>query len=168
MEQAILPYGGTSGFSGSSTSAERAKLEDSTGITSQRQQMVLDFLSICGSRGATYRDLCDTFGWHHGQASGVLSVLHKTEKIDRLKLVRNRCKIYCLPEFVGERETELHKSNAEDTDPTLKVRLTRHMAEVLINIDDRIWWDNNNLNLEQVLAIQTTIRTIERALATQK
>jgi hypothetical protein len=52
----------------------------------------------------TWKELGDTHDWHHGQVSGVLSVLHKAGFIARLSETRNRCAVYVSPEFVGLRE----------------------------------------------------------------
>src|SRR5689334_10992371 len=95
------PYAGTSGWSGSQTSRERAETEDRGGVTSERQRRVLDLLS-CAVNGYTWREIAEVTGWHHGQASGALSALHKTGHIARLaEERRNRCAVYVLPEHVG-------------------------------------------------------------------
>lgn len=107
-----LPYSGTSGWSGSDTSRERAEQADSDGTTSKRQLQVVDHLSQAAFRGMTWRDLSDETGWHHGTASGALSVLHKTGVIYRLTARRNGCAIYVLPEFLRKRETAPHRPNA--------------------------------------------------------
>jgi DNA-binding MarR family transcriptional regulator len=111
-QEAVLPYAGTSGWSGSDTSRERAEQADSDGTTSKRQMMVVDLLGESGRKGMTWRDLSERTGWHHGTASGALSVLHKSGVIARLTERRGRCAVYALPEFVGERETAAHRPNA--------------------------------------------------------
>lgn len=103
-----LPYNGTSGWSGSDTSQERAKEQDALGKTSERQELILDLLSKSGQNGLIWSDVSKELGWHHGSSSGALSVLHKTGHIMRLKDTRSRCKIYVLPKHVGDRETEPH------------------------------------------------------------
>ena len=45
------PYAGTSGWSGSDTSRERAETEDHEGTTSARQERVLAGLGTLGERG---------------------------------------------------------------------------------------------------------------------
>lgn len=102
----ILPYAGTSGHSGSDTSERRARTEDSNGTTTARQSETLRRLADAGSHGMTWHDLADLAGWHHGQASGVLSVLHRSGLIARLTISRNRCKVYVLPMFVNGRDVE--------------------------------------------------------------
>ena len=82
-----LPYAGTSGWSGSDTSRTRAVTADAS--------------------GQTWAELGDKLGAHHGTASGVLSVLHKAGRIDRLTERRDRCKVYVLPEFTAGREIEV-------------------------------------------------------------
>ena len=106
-----LPYNGTSGWSGSDTSRDRALTEDSDGTTSKRQQRVLDYCEAAGAYGVTASELRAQFGWHHGQASGALSVLHKAGHLNRLKspqTKRNRQAVYVLPEHVKGREIAPH------------------------------------------------------------
>jgi hypothetical protein len=101
-----LPYAGTSGWSGTDTSRGRAIDADSTGLTGERQARVIEILDERGEYGLTWKDLADILGAHHGTASGVLSVLHKSGHIARLSESRDRCKIYVLPEYVNGRECE--------------------------------------------------------------
>lgn len=110
-ELPFMPYAGTSGWSGSDTSELRARSEDANGTTAKRQRIVLDYARQQQSLGITWKDLADLFGWHHGQASGALSVLHKAGELDRLAETRSRCKVYVLPRYVNDRPTEPHKSN---------------------------------------------------------
>lgn len=104
-----LPYAGTSGHSGSETSLGRVIREDSDGTTAKRQLETLRILAHRGEFGVTWKELSELTGLHHGSASGVLSVLHLAEKIERLAEIRNRCKVYILPEFVNGRNTEKRK-----------------------------------------------------------
>jgi hypothetical protein len=109
---AILGYGGTSGWSGSVTSEKRARRADASGATGRRQAAVLAFLEEQQGHGATSFEIEDHFGWGHGVASGALSNLHKGNpekdvppKIDRLAEQRGDCEVYVLPEYVHGRET---------------------------------------------------------------
>ena len=104
-----LPYNGTSGWSGTDTSEERVRTQDSDGTTGKRQIAALTYLASCGRHGATWKELADALGLHHGSASGVLSVLHLTVRIARLHESRNRCKVYVLPEFVDNRKVEFRQ-----------------------------------------------------------
>jgi hypothetical protein len=104
-----VPYNGTSGWSGTDSSAERARVQDADGTTGKRQIAALTYLARQGTEGATWKELADYLGLHHGSASGVLSVLHLTERIARLKETRNRCKVYVLPEFVHNRKIEIRQ-----------------------------------------------------------
>jgi hypothetical protein len=61
----VLPYAGTSGWSGSETSRERAEDLDKSGITIKRQQFVLSELLMLGKQGITWRELDVHYG-HHG------------------------------------------------------------------------------------------------------
>jgi hypothetical protein len=104
----VLPYAGTSGWSGSDTSRERAERDDVDGTTSRRQSQVIFLLAGEGALGATWKEVADRLGWHHGQASGALSVLHKEGKVDRLTTRRNRCSVYVLPQFRLGRDAAPH------------------------------------------------------------
>ena len=104
-----LPYAGTSGYSGTDTSEDRARTADSNGKTGKRQKEALMYLWMQYEEGATWKEIADALGLHHGSASGVLSVLHLAGKIERLAATRNRCKIYVIPEYVAGRKTELHR-----------------------------------------------------------
>lgn len=134
------PYAGTSGWSGSQTSRERAEDEDRGGVTTERQRVVLVLLNARGSLGATWRELAQVEGWHHGQASGALSTLHKTGHIARLATERReRCSVYVLPEFVGERETA--EQGRAAADPTViqyeEFRVVRPDDSVSCDFRDR-------------------------------
>lgn len=101
-----LPYAGTSGWSGTDTSRERAIVADATGTTSERQQYVVNMLDHRGRSGITWKELGNITGWHHGQASGILSVLHKDGRISRLLDRRAKCRIYVHPSHIGDRLTD--------------------------------------------------------------
>ena len=105
---ADLPYAGTSGWSGTDTSEARAREADESGTTAKRQQETLNYVSSYGEWGVTVTELRGATGWHHGKASGVLSVLHKVGKIARLEEKRGRCHVYVHPSFVRGRETQPH------------------------------------------------------------
>lgn len=107
-EEASLPYAGTSGWSGSDTSRARAVEADQAGVTSFRQSAALFALYQAGEDGLTWRELGDAMGWHHGTASGCLSVLHLSGRIARLSVKRDRCKVYVHLDHVAGRDTEAH------------------------------------------------------------
>lgn len=105
---ADLPYAGTSGWSGTDTSQERALQQDASGVTAQRQAKTLALVEAEGERGLTVVDLRTLTGWHHGQASGMLSVLHKVGRIERLTERRGRCHVYVHPTHRQGREAQPH------------------------------------------------------------
>jgi len=102
-----LPYAGTSGFSGTDTSENRARSADADGKTALRQKQAIEFISGRGHFGSTWKELADVLRLHHGSASGVLSVLHKTGHLVRLKETRDACKVYVSPNFVANRPSEV-------------------------------------------------------------
>ena len=102
-----LPYAGTSGWSGTNTSKERATSNDTSGKTARNQRTTLEYLYLAGDSGLTWKELSERTGWHHGTSSGVLSVLHKDERIYRLKDSRNRCRVYVYPDHLNGREHDM-------------------------------------------------------------
>jgi hypothetical protein len=104
----VLPYAGTSGWSGSDASYERAVEQDSDGTTAKRQRDMLQFLGLRGARGCTWVEASEHFNLHHGSVTGVLSTLHKRGLVCRLTERRGRSSVYVLPGFVLDRETAPH------------------------------------------------------------
>ena len=94
MTSAYVPYNGTAGWSGTDTSKQRALDNIHSGRELNNQQSALVYLKQAGELGLTWKELAIATGWHHGTASGVLSVLHQSGAVIRLYSARNRCKIY--------------------------------------------------------------------------
>lgn len=128
-ELPLLPYAGTSGWSGSDASRTRAETEDRDGTTTRRQSQVLFLLAGEGVLGATWKEVADRLGWHHGQASGALSVLHKEGKVERLVARRNRCSVYVLPQFRHGRPASPHGRRASEAQQLRQI-LTDLIAEL--------------------------------------
>lgn len=103
VELPLLPYAGSSGHAGSQASRERADRQDRDGTTSERQKETLRYLSWRRTDGATWHELADHLAVHHGAASALLSVLHKSGMICRLQEKRNRCHVYVTPQYVAGR-----------------------------------------------------------------
>jgi len=112
VELPFLPYAGTSGWSGSKTSQERAINADASGETSENQAFTLKALEEAESNGLTWQELSNRTGWHHGKSSGALSNLHKGRHIQRLKQRRGGCQIYVSNDYVNGRELAPYKPNA--------------------------------------------------------
>lgn len=109
LELPLTPYAGTSGWSGSQTSQDRAVQEDTDGTTKGRQNVTLRMINASKTYGMTWKELADETGWHHGQASGVLSVLHKEGLIERLAERRGKCAVYIGLNSVNGRKTSVRK-----------------------------------------------------------
>jgi DNA-binding MarR family transcriptional regulator len=108
MSEAYVPYNGTAGWSGTPTSKARAMINLRTGKEYNNQQKALALLKG-NPAGLTWKELADTTGVHHGTASGVLSVLHKSGAIIRSANVRNRCAIYYHLEFSDRVINQVYK-----------------------------------------------------------
>ena len=99
MSHAYVPYNGTAGWSGTDTSEQRALDNLNSGRELNNQQKALNFLKSRGIDGGTWKELAEATGWHHGTASGVLSVLHQSGAIVRTIKRRHRCKVYVHQDF---------------------------------------------------------------------
>jgi DNA-binding transcriptional regulator GbsR (MarR family) len=86
---------------------------------------VLGMIRDAREHGLTVRELREETGWHHGKASAILSHLHQYGEVQRLHLMRRRCGIYVMPEYVAGRKTVPHSANRSVTEPT-----DEHMLEV--------------------------------------
>ena len=109
MSSAYMPYNGTAGWSGADTSQQRALDNIHSGREENNQQKALRLLKLRGTTGLTWKELSTDTGWHHGTASGVLSVLHLSGAIVRTYTVRNRCKVYVHQNFKDEVKIEPRK-----------------------------------------------------------
>jgi len=108
-ELTYLPYNGTAGWSGTDTSEQRALDNIQSGRELNNQQKALHLLKHMGKLGLTWKELAQETGWHHGTASGVLSVLHQSGAIVRLYSARNRCKIYVHQDFKDDVKYVVYK-----------------------------------------------------------
>lgn len=106
------PAGHTAGHAGSETSRDRALREADDATTAARQVSTVTILRHAEERGITVKELREMRGWHHGQASGVLSVLDQAGVLARLTEKRNSCAVYVLAEYVLDRPTSPHGSTA--------------------------------------------------------
>jgi hypothetical protein len=109
MSGAFVPYAGTAGWSGTDTSKLRAQENLISGREENRQVKALALLKNAHTNGMTWKELSDVTGWHHGTASGVLSVLHQSGAIVRLYSARNRSKIYVHQNFKDQVNGETYK-----------------------------------------------------------
>lgn len=145
-DEPVLPYpetggeGATTGWSGSDTSHDRAARERDEGTVALRQRETLFDLNASGARGLTWRELAMIHDWHHGQASSVLSVLHKGDRIARLEEQRDRCHVYVMPEFVWNRDTQPHGGRRQSSPDALavaerKLAAVRALAEEYALLD---------------------------------
>jgi hypothetical protein len=100
MTDPVLPYGGDE----DPNSGYRA--QDQAGITGRRQRLVLDFVHQRGDHGATWHEVSEHLGMHHGSASAALSNLHRGNRLARLSVTRRQSRVYVDPVFVNDRDTE--------------------------------------------------------------
>ena len=72
----------------------------------RNRRNVLAYLAEVGPYGATWRDISERLGVHHGVASGALSLLHRDGRVKRLRETRGGSRVYVLPWATLARETE--------------------------------------------------------------
>lgn len=101
----VLPYAGTSGWSGTDTSRDRADRRDHDGSTESLQRRLLVTVAQTGAEGLTVADARRWFPEHHGSISGALSNLHATGRLALLEGRRYGCHPYVLPQYVAGRAT---------------------------------------------------------------
>ena len=112
MTTAYVPYNSTAGWSGTDTSKERAMYNLRTGKEYNNQQKALELLND-NPAGITWKEFSEQAGIHHGTASGVLSVLHKSGAILRSIRIRNGCKIYFGIQYRNVIANEIYKQKAK-------------------------------------------------------
>jgi hypothetical protein len=102
----ITPYAGTSGYSGSDTSYQRAVTRDADGRTVALQRVLLVLVDTQGPDGLTVAEARRAIpAQHHGSISGALSNLHRAGRIACLTSRRERCHPYVTPSYVNGRPT---------------------------------------------------------------
>ena len=117
LETPVLPYAGTSGWSGSNTSYERALDNDRSGLTSKNQALFLQDLAKSGATGLTSREWGELHNLEHQTYSSIPSVLHLGGAVVRLTERRGRHQVYVLPEYVAGRTTAPHASKKKHSCP---------------------------------------------------
>ena len=103
------PYKGTAGWSGTDTSKARAVDNITSGREKNHQILTLAHLKLSSLSGVTWKELADSQGWHHGTASGILSVLHQSGAIVRTIKRRNGCKVYVHQDYKDQVIHEVYK-----------------------------------------------------------
>jgi hypothetical protein len=98
-EQLFTPYNGTGGYVERPSSIARAVQEVDDGTLSRRQQAVLQLLNNAGKNGCIWKAVGQQLNLHHGQASGVLSNLHKAGEVFMLRKKVMRCHPYVAKQF---------------------------------------------------------------------
>ena len=83
----------------SDTSKARAQREDASGITARRRLQIIELLEETSVVGATWQELAQITGLHHGQISATLSRLHESGYVFQLKEPRNGCHPYVLDKY---------------------------------------------------------------------
>lgn len=105
----VTPYAGTSGYSGSETSYDRAVRRDADGSTATLQSWVVVLVGRRGAYGLTVAEARVLLPMqHHGSISGALSNLHQSGSLACLTERRDGCHPYVLPVHVEGRETREH------------------------------------------------------------
>jgi hypothetical protein len=126
-----MPYQGTEGWIDEATSRDRAEGEMRRGVARIRRVKIVNLLLEVGGDGATWKEVAEAVGVHHGQASASLSALHREGKVCRLTERRNGCSVYVHRYYVAGRDVIPPRSN----------RRTQDVAEALGLIDVALGMD---------------------------
>jgi hypothetical protein len=113
----------------SDTSRARAQHEDATGVTAKRRQHITDILAHRGPYGATWKELADITGLHHGQVSGVLSKLHESGRLFQQRDTRNGCHPYVHADFRHEFKDDEVNDEPVQTRANRRVTLLNGLQE---------------------------------------
>jgi tRNA nucleotidyltransferase/poly(A) polymerase len=133
-----LPYAGTAGAAGSDASRERAESEAAEGVAEARQRRILEILAEAGILGATWAEISEKTGQHHGKVTGALSSMHKAGLVAALKFNRrNNSGVYVLPEYIVDRPVRAFKSNAAGASSAHPARphLTSEEKDALVRLE---------------------------------
>ena len=87
------------GFVNRPASKARAHNEARDGTRNSRHKKILKYLDLYGRAGATWKELGERLGLHHGQISGALSNMHKNGEVFTLVAQRDRCHPYVHAKF---------------------------------------------------------------------
>jgi hypothetical protein len=136
MTEPILPYEDsegerTAGWSGSESSHARASHDVLDGTASKRQKRALDLVTQRRWAGLTWKELAVLTGEHHGQVSGVLSVLHQGGRIVRLTTQRAGSQIYVHPDYVDGRALSPYKKREVKRRPLTPKETVAYQAAAL-------------------------------------
>lgn len=116
------PYVGAS-----DTSRARAINEDLKGITTRRRQQVSDYVRAEYTYGATWSEIANATGLHHGQVSGALSKLHEMGFIFQVRETRNGSHPYVHADF----RNEYHDDEVNDEPVKTRGTVLREAYEAL-------------------------------------
>jgi hypothetical protein len=159
MSEPTLPYETadgerTAGWSGSDTSHERAVRERDSGTVSERQRRAIDLIARQTGHGMTWKELSDATGWHHGQASGVLSNLHQEGIIDRLTVRRHNCLVYVNPRYVEGRPMSpfRHRRGVSPEDKRRLDNAEARIASARQRVQTAIWISVDDLEALVMIA----------------
>lgn len=150
MATAVLPYAGTSGWSGTETSRDAAVEMDKSGATANNQEKVLTLLSESGDYGATVSEVKAITGiQHHGSASSALTTLHAAGKITRLVETRKDRgrgnKVYVLPENVNGRAVEPYVSRGEKINlPPMTEQERTGLEYITLYIEEHFFYEDED------------------------
>jgi hypothetical protein len=123
-------YNGTQGYVQVDTSIERL---------TPNLESVMVAINERDLQGMTWKELALYKGWHHGQASGALSNLHKLGYVFTTSEKRNGCHVYVDSVFNSWWEDEERNDKPVRTKASLNKQLQAEVinaALAFVNVDD--------------------------------
>jgi hypothetical protein len=135
----------------SDTSKARAQREDASGATRERRRQLLDLLAEAATYGATWKELADATGLHHGQVSGALSKLHENGDIFQLVATRNGCHPYIIAQYRDDFYDEERNDEPVKTRNNARVAALEAVAKAAYDLcysqSMNVGWKWDNLRL---------------------
>lgn len=125
MTDLFTPY-----IAASDTSKARAVSEETSGVGEERRKLILQLLAAA-PHGLTWKELSALTELHHGQVSGLLSVLHGAGNIIQLRATRDKCHPYIHPRFTDHyTERELVREPVKSR-KTVELEFLRYLQEAV-------------------------------------
>jgi hypothetical protein len=147
----FMPYNNTAGYVNQPASVERAATEATTGAATKRAQDILKLLSN-HDEGLTYQQVCELMNLHHGQASGALSILHKSGLVFMLKEKRNKCHpyVHIKHQWIFNADERIDEP-AQTSAGARREQLEQLLEAVLIGVANNLIHDAAVINIAKTL-----------------
>jgi hypothetical protein len=133
------------GFVNRPASKQRAKREAQDGTRSQRHKKIAKLLEWSGAEGATWKQLGQSLGLHHGQISGALSNMHKNGEVFTLVEQRDRCHPYVHIKYRDCYEPSQRYDEPVKTANSLRLEELERWKQVAHDLAEAVYSSSNTI-----------------------